>query len=218
MLLAFGWAGLLARRDAVPWQAPLATLGLAAFAAPVGGRLWALLEWWAEGGDVQWVFDPFVAAGYSSPGAFVGAGAAMLAARGVFGREAFARIADIVAPAALLALALTRLGCVIERCDPGRVATWFGVRYPDGVVLHPFGAYIAVPAFVWLIAVSFVGRNREPGWRALLATGGYGAIRFVAEFAREAPAPVHAGHLVALGIIGAVTIWWVSDRRADGSS
>ncbi len=209
--MAFALVVFLARRNGARWQEPLATLGLSAVAAIAGARVWSLLQWWWTDREMTWIWDPLAPAGYSSAGAFLGGGLALLAARAIFGRQPFASLLDIVLPAGFTALALARLGCVFERCDPGRATDWFGVTYPDGAHLHPFGAYLAGGT---LLAVVVALRWTGPaGRQALVVTLGYAAVRLLAEFTRDAPTWVHGGHLVAALVAIVGVAWWLIDGR-----
>lgn len=179
-------------------------------AAVAGARAWALAEWWwASGEAAQWIWDPFAPAGYSSAGAFVGAGLMLWVARRVFGEDPFRLQLEAVAPAAFVALACARLGCVFERCDPGRPSEVFGVAYPDGPALHAFGAYVALPTLA--VVAGAVLFCKPDGRRAPLIVAGYALVRFVAEFFREAPTLLHLGHAVALIVGFSALAWWKLD-------
>lgn len=216
-MLAFAVAWWLARRDGVDRSEALGTLGVLGVAAVLGARAWSLLEWWWAEGEIQWIWDPLVAAGYSSAGAFLGGGLALVASRFVFGRTAFAKLLDVVLPAGFVALALTRLGCLFERCDPGRPATFFGVRYPDGAFLQPFGGYLAGGTLAVAILAAFM-HNEVAGRRAVALTVGYAAVRFLAELTRDAPTLIHAGHGLALLVGASAVAWWFVDGRKVGDS
>lgn len=209
--MGFGTTVVLARRAGMNGPEALATLGLSGVAAIIGARAWSLLEWWWVSPDIPWIWDPTAPAGYSTAGAFVGAGLVLFFARFVFGRVEFAKLLDVVAPGAFVALALTRLGCVFERCDPGRVTSGFGVTYPDGQHLHPFGAYLAIGTILAVVVTRFVAYRR--GARAVALIMAYGVIRFVAEFSREAPNLLHLGHAVAIAVVLAAAVWWRADGR-----
>ena len=208
--------GVLSRLDRVRWVEPFALFSLSAVAAVVGGRAWSLLAWWLDpSSPVQWEWNPLAPAGYASAGAFVAAGLVLLVARAMWTRLEFARLLDVVVPSSLIALAFTRFGCVIERCDPGRPTTsFFGVEYPDAALLHPFGAYLAVGTAA--VVLIWIRRVSTPGSRAVYVSLGYACVRFIAEFTREAPSTLHAGHLIALGVAAVAFTWHMVDRELDG--
>lgn len=211
LLLAFAVSWWLARRDGTRWPEVIATLAWSVVAAVVGARAWSLIAWWcSDPEEVRWIWDPLDGAGYASAGGLVAAAVTLFVARTLFGAGAFRRIVDAVVPAGFAGLALARLGCVFERCDPGRPTALFGVLYPDGASLHAFGAYITFPT---LILVAIGAFRPADGRRAVFVAMGYAVVRFVAEFARDAPAIVHAGHAVAVGVALVAGGWWWFDRR-----
>lgn len=203
--------GLLARRDRFAFGEAFAGLGLVAVCAVVGARIWSVIGELAAGHEP----DLFSAAGFASGGALVGGGLALVVWRVVQGRESLKRSVDVLVPAGLIGLALTRLGCLFEGCHPGRVTdvAW-AVQHPGAsLAVHPFGAYVALPTLALLALLSFY-RPQIDGRRGALAAGGYGVIRFVAEFFREGDGVLwlglHDGHLVALGlvVVAALFLWW----------
>lgn len=200
MLAALAWTVVTARRDRVAVVDAVAFLSIAAVLAVVGGRAWALLHWRVtQPSTFRWVLDPLEAGGYASAGAMLGATVAAAVAYRVF-KEQFWKIADVVTPAGFLALAFARLGCVVERCDPGRPTDSWGVIYADGAQLHAFGAYIALPMMLVVVLAHVAIHGRRAGLRAAFVLTSYGVIRFVAEFWRDAPTSLHAGHAIACAV------------------
>lgn len=213
LLTALFWVVRTARRDAVSRVEAVAFFSLGAVAAVVGGRTWALLSWWLRDPvGFRVVLDPLEPAGYASAGALLGAAAAALLARSTFGLS-FWRVADAVTPAAFLALAFARLGCVVERCDPGRPTDAWGVIYPDGAQLHAFGAYIALPMMLVVLLSHVFVVDRPAGVRAGIMIAAYGMIRFTAEFWRDTPTLLHNGHLVAVAALAVGLAIIVRARR-----
>jgi prolipoprotein diacylglyceryltransferase len=221
-------------RDGRDPRGGAATLAICAVAAVVGGRAWALLSWWAEEGEAaRWIWDPFSPAGYASAGALVGAALVVLLHRVMFGSEDTARVLDAVAPAGFAALALTRVGCLFEGCDVGRIAhVRWAVRYPHGhpvfdeqvaaglvdeaarwsAAVHPFALYLAVPTLLIALA-SIALRSPRAGARAAWVGAGYGVVRLGAEAFRAPGSGFQVGYAVALFVLLASVAWWFVDRR-----
>ncbi len=143
----------------------------------------------------------------------------------------FLRMADVMAPAVVMGIGITRLGCFLNGCcfgTPTRLP--WGVVFPAGsepsrvfgaVALHPSQLYGSLGGFAVLAALLLL--ERRPG-----ATGGtfarflflYGVVRFVEDFARyyEPGARLAAGlsvnQIVSLALIltGLALLVWLRGR------
>lgn len=113
----------------------------------------------------------------------------------------FRRVGDLIGPAALLGLAIMRLGCFQRGCCYGRPTSWpWAVTFTDaasgvkrsmlGVAVHPSQLYEAalVAGLYCFVAFEVLPRakdGRVPAGSALLASiGAYAAVRFLLDFAR----------------------------------
>lgn len=140
----------------------------------------------------------------------------------------FWQVADFVAPCVPTGLAAGRIGNFINGELPGRLSApdlpW-GMVFPGAGALprHPSQVYqfllegLLLFALLWLYA----RRERAQGQVAAAFLGGYGVLRFVAEFFREPDA--HLG-LLALGmsmgqwlcvpmVLGGAGMWWWFGRH-----
>ncbi len=118
-------AGAIQRKVPVPQAIALVTLVLAS--AAVGGRLWAKF---VGGSDVE-LFE-IVSPGYASAGAIIGGIVVMLP---LLKAQKFWSYADVIAPALVLGLAATRLGCLFNGCDYGILATR-GMTYGPSMMAY----------------------------------------------------------------------------------
>ncbi len=98
----------------------------------------------------------------------------------------FGELADVFAPAALIALGLGRIGCFLGGCCYGRPTDLpWGVVLPDldSLARHPLQLYSA--ALDLLLAAALVRTGGGPGAVAARAAVGFGAGRFVLELLRD---------------------------------
>ncbi len=149
-------------------------------------------------------------------------------------QKPFWQVADFVAPCVPTGLAAGRVGNFINGELPGRLADptlpW-GMVFPGAGDLprHPSQVYqfllegLLLFVLLWLYA----RRQRASGQVAAAFLGGYGVLRFVAEFFRE---PDNHLGLLALGmsmgqwlclpmiLVGALLWWWFGVRSATSPS
>lgn len=125
---------------------------------------------------------------------------------------------DILVPSLLVALGLTRLGCIFEGCDFGASSTW-GIQYWPGSPAEqaglrttlPFPVFAAFSAFTAAI-VGIVYRSK-PTAAAAAATLTYLILRFLSEFARSdatlgvALPFLNVNQWVSLGGVAMVSVW-----------
>jgi hypothetical protein len=107
-----------------------------------------------------------------------------LVARG--SRHRLADLADALAPAGILALAIGRIGCFLGGCCYGRpTALPWGVVFPEigPPARHPLQLYSA--GLDLLLALALLGGAGPPGATAARACLGLGAVRFLLEFLRD---------------------------------
>lgn len=125
---------------------------------------------------------------------------------------------DIILSSALLALMITRIGCIFGECDFGAPTniTW-GIQYASpgkiwqyhlllGIqeghlshAVHPFPWLIALPGVLLFFFVWLKNLSNKTEWIVL----GYLAIRFIAEFFRDP--------------ITSISIFWVQVSLAFGA-
>lgn len=131
--------------------------------------------------------------GLSVYGAILGASLALwLVSR--FKAFSFGRLADLIAPGAILAQALGRVGCIINGCCYGKTTSvpWAFVYThpnsyaPKGVPVHPTHLYeliwdLIVFGILWLLR----RRLRPEGSLFLVYLAAYSAGKFVISFFRE---------------------------------
>jgi phosphatidylglycerol:prolipoprotein diacylglycerol transferase len=123
--------------------------------------------------------------GLSSMGGIVGVAFVIaLAARGSPRQRA--ELADAMAPAGILALAVGRLGCFLGGCCYGRPTELpWGVVFPEigPPARHPLQLYSA--GLDLLLAVALLRGGGPPGAVAAHACLGLGVVRFLLEFLRD---------------------------------
>ncbi len=194
------WAGFVlwrARAHEVWWPKAMLTLVVVLSLAGMGARLQAILS----GAAVDTWWNPLTP-GYGSFGLFAGA-ALGLGLSTLFTRIHPLRMIDVLLPGGLLALGLTRLGCLFRGCDFGSVAD-FGVRYgaesrvyvehlqrgliEEGSVasafVHPLPVYLGLAAVLGaVVALAFASRS-APG-RTAVGAAVYFALRAVFENLRD---------------------------------
>lgn len=159
--------------------------------------------------------------GLSSMGGVAGVAPAIaLASRG--SRRRCADLADALAPAAILALAIGRLGCFLGGCCYGRpTALPWGVVFPEvgPPARHPLQLYSA--GLDLLLARALLRSSGPPGVVAARACLGLGVVRFLLEFLRD-PAtsdPLGASGLTLaqggalLLVTGGLLMWAEGGRR-----
>ena len=166
-------------------------------------------------------------------GAAIGAGAAILyaLAEGL----PLAAIADAVAPAVALGLAINRIGAFCGGLAWGRptdlpwgvtyhsVVAYLWYRVPLGVRLHPVQLYDAACSAVILFVLLWV--MRRPTLRAGEIAGAwlflYGLCRFFVEFYRGDETPVLGGFvtlpqvLAIAAVAGGALLWLRREPRAE---
>jgi len=189
---------LVAARRAPNRRAMLGWAPLLAVAALAGSHL---LYWARAGGG----FDPR-RGGLASMGGVAGLAVGMALAARASGMR-LASLADAVAPAALVALAIGRLGCFLAGCCAGvPTALPWGTVFPDlgPPARHPLQLYSA--GLDTALAVAVARGAGPPGLAAARAMAGYGALRLGLEALRDPAArdPLAGG--VATAQIGAVVL------------
>lgn len=144
-------------------------------------------------------------------------------------RLPLARVADLLAPPALVALGVARLGCLLQGCEAGAPSTLpWAVRHVPGTrafiaqqasgaigpyarltePLHPIALYEALPVLLAALVLWRV-RGRRAGAVAAVALLCYGAARVVLEALRMSPVELSGVPLVvvAAGVALAGAIW-----------
>jgi len=195
---------------------PLAMLGVAPCAAVLALASSHLLFRTQHGGPAGlW------SGGLSSMGGIAGVALAIpLAAPN--SRRRRADLADALAPAAILALAIGRIGCFLGGCCYGRpTALPWGVVFPElgPPARHPLQLYSA--GLDLLLARALLRSSGPPGVVAARACLGLGVVRFLLEFLRDPAAsdPLGAGGLTQaqggalLLITGGLLTWAQAGRR-----
>lgn len=130
----------------------------------------------------------------------------------------FLRVADLLAPWALVGQAIGRVGCLLEGCCYGAATTGpLGVRLPGHAApAHPTQIYEALAdlALAGLITRAG-GRGARLGWMLV----GYGAARFALELLRADPrgglGPLSTSQLLAVPAV-AIGAWLVARSRRGG--
>lgn len=151
----------------------------------------------------------------------------------------FGAMADAVAPALALGVALGRLGCFCNGCCFGGPCSWpWAVRFPAGTLpwarhleagriaaadpysraVHPTQLYEAIGAALLLgLLLAFFPHRRRDGRVMALAMMGYGALRLPVEALRGDEPGVLGGltaaQVISLGLLaGGAILWrnWVS--------
>lgn len=228
------------RRD-VSLLTGLAALGMCGVAAGIGARLyWVVLHGAGFADLVR------VEAGFSSFGAILGGGLALLVIRSglVEDELEFRRLLDVLVPSGLVALAWARLGCLANACDFGRVTgvPW-GIRYPQGTEVfdfhaqmgwvagsstfsapvHPLPVYLFGACLAGVVVAGFSASRpgRSAGWAVVL----YAGIRAFAELYRAPMASttffgVSTAILASLALLTAGVVWigWVHTRPLVGQA
>ncbi len=210
-----------ARRIGVPWGRLSALLALLCLGALAGAKVHAGIE-----GGGGWPGITNLSRGFRHPGGMLGLVVALpLARRLLHVHLSVAALADPLAPAAGVAMALVRLGCFLAGCCHGGPSTLpWAVRFPahsfawEGQVaggllandapqslpVHPLQLYFALTALLaTLVALRVRRSQRDPGQVALSFVAADNTARFLLEFLRAEPVP----HLcwLAAGIGGAAT-------------
>ena len=161
-------------RDRVP---VLAAADATATAALVGAH-WLFRTMHGDAGR-------FWTGGLASTGGVVaGLGAVGVAAR--LARRPIAELLDALAPAAVLALGIGRIGCFFAGCCYGRPSTLpWAVVFPElgPPARHPLQLYSAASDFALVLALRPV--RAVVGATARRAGIGLGLVRFALEFARD---------------------------------
>jgi phosphatidylglycerol:prolipoprotein diacylglycerol transferase len=151
------------------------------------------------------------------------------------------RLADAIAPAALLWLGVMRIGCVLAGCCFGEVAEGlpWALTFPAGshayrqqlalgliapgapaaLPVHPVQLYESAAALLLCLAVLRLETARlRPGLLALISFAGYAAIAFAVQFfaADSVPllGPINAIQLLSLGWIAAAALALALVRHA----
>lgn len=132
------------------------------------------------------------------------------------------RMADILAPGVLLALAIAALGAFLAGRDLGTLSELPWAVELFGVRRHPVALYQALALLVLLGVLLWVERRRvlRPGQLALMALFGYAALRLFLEPLRAEGPLVGDGwrlsQIVALAAV--VASGWLLGRMAAASS
>ena len=96
------------------------------------------------------------------------------------------RYADLIAFGLPFGKVLGRLGCFLIHDHPGTATDFvLGVQYPDSVVRHDLGLYLAVNAF--FLSMMFLWLSRKPrpvGTYLAIFSVWYGVARFFLDFLR----------------------------------
>lgn len=198
----------------------------------LGAKLYSiLLHGGLRGADIE------LAGGYRYPGALLGLMAGGYLMRGLLPKGlGFARFADLFAPCFATALAVGRVGCLLNGCCYGSVCylPW-AFRYPRGSI--PWHAHFEAGDVQWWSAVSlpihplplyflilevglvvflfwFVKRRRYDGQVALLFLALHGTLKFALEYLRAPYHPLHQT-VIALAVpaIGVLGWQWFRQRR-----
>ena len=148
----------------------------------------------------------------------------------------FWRLADAVAPGALLGIAVLRIGCFLAGCcfghivEPSSGVPW-AVRFPAGsfayrqhvalgligpdapasLPVHPVQLYESAGALLLCVLVlRLPARRIRPGTAALIAFAAYAALAFTVQFLRADETPfvgvLAANQLIYLAWLGAVPL------------
>lgn len=134
------------------------------------------------------------------------------------------KVADVAAPAMMIALFFGRIGCYFNGCCYGsRTDSWVGVRFPNrpGPV-HPTQLYEAVTVVVLFVVLYFVVRPRKRNdgevFGALLIL--YGIARSFLEIFRADPrgslGPLSTSQLMSIPLV-ALGIWLIAHVRRQPS-
>lgn len=229
----------------------------------IGVGIWVFFGWMWLGAGPKRRLETVAAFGVVAAAAFVGgaspwlftgrlelssvpalaAAAVALAAVAVFGSTSPRTLIDRLAPAGIAGLSVSRLGCLFEGCDFGRLADRApAVIYPDSsraweihvaeyglspfsstsLAVHPFAGYLAL----WGLGCAAVGewwrRQYRPAGEAaavtaLLFLAGAGAIEWLREPA-AAPTIVDGWSVLPAvywaGAAAVFTGWWWWRRNA----
>jgi prolipoprotein diacylglyceryltransferase len=180
---------------------PLACAGWAPLLAMVVLAGSHLLQWMRAGGAFDLRYG-----GLASMGGVAGLAAGSALVARVWGMP-LAEVADAVAPAALVALGIGRLGCFLAGCCAGIPTTLpWGVVFPElgPPPRHPLQLYAA--ALDVTLASAVARKAGPPGLAASRTMAGYGALRLGLELLRDPVArdPLVAG--VATAQLGAVLL------------
>ena len=107
----------------------------------------------------------------------------------------FWRTLDVFAPAFVLGLGITRIGCYLNGCCYGTPTDWFwGVTFPENCAagwhyphtdIHPTQLISSIAGFVIFALLIFLERKRRfPGFTFYMMLILYSAFRFVIDFFR----------------------------------
>lgn len=174
LLGVFAATMLVARQPggaALAWIAPVAALGV------LGGSR-----------AFYWLFDggPWLRAGGLASMGGVAAGLASAPVLAWVARVPVRILLDVLVPAALLALGIGRIGCLLAGCCAGSATTLpWGVVFPalGAEPRHPLQAYSALAdlAIVWLVR----RRPLPPGQTAARTLAAFAAVRIALEALRD---------------------------------
>ncbi len=120
-----------------------------------------------------------------------------------------------------IGLAIGRIGCFLIHDHPGTATDFaLGMQYPDGIVRHDHGLYLALNGLALAIVFAILSRKKQPvGMFLAVFAVWYGAVRFGLDFYRAidttylglTPAQYFS---MALFIGGAWGIWRIWKTRA----
>jgi phosphatidylglycerol:prolipoprotein diacylglycerol transferase len=170
------------------------------------------------------------------PGKIIGGGglaiygAVLGAALGVwiysrFSKFEYGYIADLVAPAIILAQAIGRVGCTINGCSYGMPTSLpWAVIYshpdslaPHGIALHPAPLYeIIYLAVIFGVVLWLRGRLKPDGSLFLVYLGLYSVWRLGTDFFREGTPflfGLHQAQVVAIIVLAIIIPWLVLKTR-----
>lgn len=184
----------------------------------VGGAWYCLASSPHRVAENPWLLGQVVGGPKAMYGALLGTGLGGVATLRVL-RVPVRAYADAAAPAVALGYALYRVGCLWNGCEVGSATSLpWAVDGPGGTATHPVALYH-----------SFVGLGLYLGLRrlhvgsgrvALLALGGYGALRFGLEFVRVEPVMwlgLHPGHWWSLLAVALAAGTWMYLRRMQST-
>lgn len=192
LALLIATAGLLreAPREKINPDHLLEAIITVAVAGLIGSRILYVALNWHEFSD-RWITILFTrSGGLSFYGAFFG-GALALLWWCRWRKVGFLKLADLMAPYLALGYAIGRIGCFLNGCCYGKVATvpWaMPASAADPLLRHPVQLYATLGGLLIFLILKRLRPFRPfTGFFIIALFALYGMLRFVTEFFREEP-------------------------------
>lgn len=116
--------------------------------------------------------------------------------------SSFSQLADLIVPALVLGIFITRIGCSLINDHQGAITSLpWSIQWPDGTLRHPVAEYLALNGLIMFLVFWFLkNRLKKPGRLFIVFLFWYSVSRFFLDFSRATDTSLADPHYFGLFI------------------